>query len=84
MAPTAEFKLVNIASAVLLLVVFTADGTLSYDDTPSLTCLCDPVPKNFDEAINDTVSKDCRKCFVFTYNFTSDQVSVEIIILAVS
>lgn len=74
MAPNERLKMLYIKSAIILIVVFSVKGDYRYSDNkPSPTCLCDPVSKDFNETIKDHVNTDCKKCFVFTYNFTLDQ-----------
>lgn len=76
MEPLANLRLVHYTAVILFIVVSTAEAGNSKENETNSTCLCDPIQKDFDTLYkNNTVKKGCRRCYVFTYDFTLDQVS---------
>lgn len=76
MAPITDLKIKCLFFVVISIIVSCTTAIhLASNSESSNICLCDPVKKNFDQLIDDQVNKTCRKCYVFTYDFTLNQVS---------
>uniref|UniRef100_T1E169 Putative SID-1 n=1 Tax=Cupiennius salei TaxID=6928 RepID=T1E169_CUPSA len=75
MATIAKLKLVYLVALVILIIFSSTEAEYRSFNNAQLSsdCTCYPVNKDFNETITDAVNKDCRKCYVFSYNFTLDQ-----------
>ena len=71
MALNVGLKIVHIAAALLSITVFSTNAQISKGSSTVSTCLI----KNFNDTIMDAAKKDYGKCYVFSYNFSSSQVS---------